>query len=222
MTKPMTTADKMKQRAQHLGAATLHEAAGRIGALPSAIKPVNPRFRVCGPAFTVHGPAYDNLWIHRAIYDADPGDVLVVSTSGGIEAGYWGEILSEAAIARGLGGLVIEGGVRDVEVLYGQDFPVFSHGVCLRGTSKDFGGTGWLNAPIRIGNVTINAGDVVAGDVDGVVVLPSAAAPTIFDAAERRLKDEEEKIKEIRAGAQTIDLYSLGAADDSARWLRRR
>ena len=136
----MYSADQLAE-ASRLGAATLHEAAGRIGALPSAIKPVAPDMRVAGPAFTVHIPAGDNLWIHRALYEAAPGDVLVVSTSGGIEWGYWGDILNTAAIAQGLGGLVIDGGVRDVAGLSTMSLPVFSNGICLRGTIKGFTAT---------------------------------------------------------------------------------
>lgn len=118
------------------GTATLHEAAGRTGNLPSIIKPVIPAFRLCGPAFTVHGPGYDNLWIHRAIYAASPGDILVVATGQALEAGYWGEILNEAAMARRLGGVVIEGGVRDSIALARQNFPLFSAGLCIFGTLK--------------------------------------------------------------------------------------
>lgn len=95
--------------ARQFGTASLHEAAGKIGALPRAIKPMAPGFRVCGPAFTVHGPGNDNLWLHRAIVAAHPGDVLVAFVSGAYDAGYWGEIMSTAATAVDLGGLVIDG-----------------------------------------------------------------------------------------------------------------
>ena len=121
-----------------LPTATLHEAGGRIGVMPSAIKPVSPTFRVCGPAVTVHSPGGDNLWLHRAIYVAQPGDVLVVHVSGEYDFGYWGEIMSCAAKARGLAGLVIDGCVRDGGILADFGLPVFARGLCIRGTGKDY------------------------------------------------------------------------------------
>jgi len=201
------------QEALAFGTATLHEAAGRTGNLPSNIKPVISSFRLCGPAFTVHGPGYDNLWIHRAIYAASPGDILVVATGQALEAGYWGEILNEAAMARQLGGLVIEGGVRDIAALAQQNFPVFSAGLCMFGTVKDFGARAWLNAPVRIGEVVIQAGDLVCGDGDGVVVIPRGKVAETLSASAAREADEAEKIAKIRAGARTVDLYKFGMGD---------
>ena len=192
-----------------LGAATLHEAAGRIGALPSAIKPVSPDMRLAGPAFTVHVPPGDNLWIHHALYAAAPGDVLVVSTSGGFEWGYWGDILNEAAIAQRLGGLVIDGGVRDSAGLAAMSLPVFSRGICIRGTIKGYEARAWLRRPIQIGAVIVAHGDLVVGDRDGVVALPAAAVPGALAAGARREADETEKIARIRAGQRTIDLYGF-------------
>ena len=196
--------------ATRLGAATLHEAAGRIGALPSAIKPVAPDMRLAGPAFTVHIPAGDNLWIHRALYAAAPGDILIVSTSGGIEWGYWGDILGTAAIAQKVGGLVIDGGVRDSDALVTMGFPVFSNGICINGTIKGFDATAWLRQPIRIGNVVVQQGDLVVGDRDGVVVLPADTLAETLDAGRRRDLDEADKIARIRAGERTIDIYAFG------------
>ena len=201
--------------AGRLGAATLHEAAGRIGALPSAIKPVAPDMRVAGPAFTVHIPAGDNLWIHRALYEAAPGDVLVISTSGGIEWGYWGDILNTAAMAQRLGGLVIDGGVRDVAGLSTMGFPVFSNGVCINGTIKGFDATAWTRQPIRIGEVVVRQGDLVVGDRDGVVVLAASDVADVLLAGRRREMDEAAKIARIRAGERTIDIYGFGDGDQS-------
>jgi 4-hydroxy-4-methyl-2-oxoglutarate aldolase len=197
-------------RARTLGSATLHEAAGRIGALPAAIRPVVPEWLLAGPAFTVHTPAIDNLWIHRALYKAEPGDILVVYVSQGYEAGYWGEILNEAAMARGLGGLVIDGGVRDAAQLAKASFPVFSRGLAIRGTGKDRGAIAWTGQPVRIGEVTIAPGDLVVGDIDGVVAIPQARVADVLAASDRRIADETEKIRRIRAGERTIDLYGFG------------
>lgn len=206
----MTYRPDQLAEAARLGAATLHEAAGRIGALPSAIKPVAPDMRIAGPAFTVHVPAGDNLWIHRALYAAAPGDVLVVSTSGGHEWGYWGDILNEAAIARGLGGLVIDGGVRDVAGLAAMAFPVFASGICLNGTIKGYDATAWLRQPIRVGHAVVAQGDLVVGDRDGVVVLPASRVADALVAGASRERDEADKIARIRAGARTLDLYGFG------------
>jgi 4-hydroxy-4-methyl-2-oxoglutarate aldolase len=205
----MTHTPDILARARRLGAATLHEAAGRIGALPSSIKPVDPKMLVAGPAFTVHCPAISNLQIHHALYHARPGDVLVVHVSGGVEAGYWGDILNEAAIAQGLGGLIIDGGVRDTGGLAAGSFPVFSNGVSIRGTGKDYDATAWLQAPVRMGDVLIQPGDLIVGDRDGVVAIPSAKAIAAVEAGEAREADEARKIEMIRQGARTIDLYGF-------------
>lgn len=196
-------------QAKRLGAATLHEALGRSGALPSAIKPVSPQMTLCGPAFTVHCPPFSNLQIHHAVYLARPGDVLVVHVGGGGEAGYWGDVLNAAAKAQALGGLVIDGGVRDTAGLAADDFPVFSELVCIQGTGKDKKAVAWLQEPVRIGAVTIAPGDLVMGDRDGVVVLPAAKAQAAIAAAQAREADEMQKIEAIRAGARTLDLYGF-------------
>lgn len=190
-----------------LSSATLHEAAGRVGALPSAIGPAFPGARIAGPAFPVGCPPGDNLWIHRALYAADPGEVLVVDVGGGTEFGYWGEILSTAAIARGLAGLVISGGVRDREGLADLGLPVFSAGQCIRGTGKDQAAVGSLGATVRIGEVFVDRGDLVVGDADGVVVIAQADTEAVLKAALERDAREAELMRRLRAGERTLDLY---------------
>jgi 4-hydroxy-4-methyl-2-oxoglutarate aldolase len=193
--------------AKGMASATLHEAAGRIGALPSAIKPIDLGFRVCGPAITVHSPPGDNLWIHRALYVAMPGDVLVVSCGGAYEYGYWGEVMGTAARALKLGGLVIDAGVRDVALLRELGFPVFSRGLCIRGTGKDFGARGFINAPILVGDVTVGAGDLVVGDEDGVVVVPRGDAAAAIAAGHARDALEADYCRRLEAGERTLDIY---------------
>lgn len=193
--------------AARLPAATLHEAAGRIGALPSAIKPVAPGMALCGPAITVHSPPGDNLWIHRAIYVAQPGDVLVVYASDGHEWGYWGEIMSAAAKARHLGGLVIDACVRDGAILGDFGFPVFARGLCIRGTGKDLHARGWINHPVRLGDITVQPGDLVRGDTDGVVVLPRDRAAALTQAAQERESKEASILERIAAGERTLEVY---------------
>lgn len=195
------------EQASRFGSATLHEAAGKIGVLPPAIKPMGPGFRVCGPAFTVHGPGTDNLWLHRAMLAAKPGDVLVAYVSGIYEAGYWGEIMSTGAKAAKLGGLVIDGCVRDGELLPVIGFPVFARGLCIRGTGKDFGAQGWLGAPVMMGDVVVKAGDLIVGDMDGVVAIPREQAEEAVKASGLREKKEADIIKQLQNGANTLDLY---------------
>lgn len=206
----MALTEAQVRRAKALGSATLHEAAGRIGALPSAIKPVNPAWKMAGPAFTVHNPAGDNLWIHRSLYSAKPGDVLVVFPSGGTEWGYWGDIMNTAAIQCQLAGLVIDGGVRDTAGLSEMGLPIFSNGVCIRGTIKDHDAVSFLGKPVRIGEVVIHPGDLIVGDRDGVVAIPAARIDEVLDKGEAREIDETAKIARIKAGERTIDIYGWG------------
>jgi 4-hydroxy-4-methyl-2-oxoglutarate aldolase len=166
--------------------------------------------KVAGPAFTVHVPAGDNLWIHRAIYRAEPGSVLVVYTSGGLEYGYWGDILTSAAQQQGLAGLVIDGGVRDSENLESMGFPVFSNGICIRGTIKDYGGTSWVGEPVQFGDVIIKQGDLIVGDRDGVAAIPSERVKEAITMGLAREADEESKTKRINDGERTIDIYGFG------------
>ena len=133
----------------------------------------------------------------------------MVDVRGHAEAGYWGEIISSAAMARRLGGLVLEGGVRDVEQIAQLGFPMFAAKVCLRGTSKEPTGDGRLGGPIRIGDVTVNPGDAVVGDADGVVVVEAAEIPTVAAAARARIDQERLMLKRIRGGASTLELLGL-------------
>lgn len=193
--------------AARFGTATLHEASGQRGALPSPIKPVAPAFRVCGPAVTVLSPPADNLWLHRAIYVAGPGDVVIADLAGHYEAGYWGEIMSQAAIVRGLGGVVLDGCARDGELLNQLGFPVFARGLCIRGTAKDLNAVGAINTPVRVGQVVVFPGDLVVGDSDGVVVIPRDEVADVLAKAAARETKEESIIAALQAGERTLDLY---------------
>ncbi|MEN3272861.1 MAG: 4-hydroxy-4-methyl-2-oxoglutarate aldolase [Actinomycetota bacterium] len=192
--------------AEWISTATLHEASGRLGALPSAVTPVAPGMRLRGPAVTVACPPGHNLRIHQAIYLAQPGDVLVVDVGDGAEYGYWGEIMTVAAQARPLGGLVIDGGVRDSERLAELGFPVFSRGICIRGTGKDPVG-GSVNEPVRIGDVVVAPGDLVVGDADGVVVIARDRIADVLDASDRRDAAEATQMQRLRDGERTVDIF---------------
>lgn len=200
---------QLLRKALWLSSATLHESVGRLGALPSAIKPIEPEMRVCGPAFPVRTPAGDNLWIHRALAVAEPGDVLVVSAGDGIEFGYWGEITATSAATRGLAGIVINGGVRDTLALRTLGLPTFSACVNIRGTVKDRNGDGAIGEPVTIGDVEIARGDLVFGDADGVVVLTPDQARFAIPASIVREEKEAAIISRIKDGALTVDVYDL-------------
>jgi 4-hydroxy-4-methyl-2-oxoglutarate aldolase len=194
------------------GAATLHEAAGRIGALPSAIKPVASSFRVSGPAFPLTGPPMDNLWLHRAIHLAKPGDILVFHVGNAYEGGYLGDVMATAAKMRHLGGLVIDACVRDGEELEEVGFPIFARGLCIRGTTKDPAGRGSLFASAVIGDVTIHPGDLVVGDRNGVVVIPRERAAAVIATSAEHTAKEARNLERVKSGKTTLEIhgYSLG------------
>ncbi|MBT3792962.1 MAG: 4-carboxy-4-hydroxy-2-oxoadipate aldolase/oxaloacetate decarboxylase [Rhodospirillales bacterium] len=192
-------------RARVLPSATIHEAMGRIGALPAILKPVIPGMVLCGPAVTVKAKPINNINLHRAIYRARPGDVLVVDVGDGYEAGYFGEIMAHAATMCKLGGMVINGCVRDADLLEEIGFPVFSRGLAIRGTLKEEGGG--VNLPITMGDVLVNPGDLVVGDRDGVVVVAQANIETALGASEAREAKELAIIEDIKAGQRTLDMY---------------
>jgi len=195
------------EAARQLPAATLHEAAGKIGVLPPVIRPIAPSFAVCGPALTVHSPGGDNLWLHRALECAQPGDVMVVYTSGVYDHGYWGEIMATAAQTAGLAGLVIDGCVRDAARMEDMGFPVFARGTCIRGTGKDFGATGWINSRILLGDVSVGPGDLIVGDRDGVVAIPHARIAEVIKASQEREAQEAGLLERLRAGESTMRVY---------------
>lgn len=142
------------------------------------------------------------------MYAAPAGSILVVDVNGA-EFGHWGEVLAVAAQARNLGGLVIDGGVRDSVEMSELRFPVFSRNNSVRGTRKLF--RGGIGIDIEIGGVPVRAGDTVVADADGVVVLPAEIAAAIIDHADARVAKEEGIIKRLRAGESTLDLYRLDA-----------
>lgn len=188
-------------------AATVHEAYGGKGALSSDIKPIDPVSRLCGPAVTVACRPGDNLMLHRAIYAAEPGDVLVVAMGSYVEAGPWGEIMTIAAQERGIAGLVVDGSIRDSRRIIDLRFPVFSKSLCIKGTTKDC--MGLVNYPIMIGGITVYPGDLIVGDADGVVSVARKDAEEVLAACKLR-EEKEEKIKAgLRKGKSTLELYGL-------------
>jgi 4-hydroxy-4-methyl-2-oxoglutarate aldolase len=195
------------QEAVRLGSATLYEAAGQQGALPSAIKPLAATARLAGPAFPIATAPGNNLWLHRGLADAAPGDVLVVSTSGYTDVGYWGDIMTVAALSRQIAGLVIDGCVRDSDAIARLQFPVFACGLSILGTKKDANAPGSLKAPIVLGSTTVHPGDLVVGDADGVVVIDQRSVTEVIAKAREREKREAEIVKRLRKGETTLEIY---------------
>ncbi|MGD9960795.1 RraA family protein [Nocardioides sp.] len=191
------------------GTATLHEAAEVNSVLPPAIRPVVPGVGVCGPAFTVETGAGDNLWIHRALYRAPAGSVLVVSCNGVYEYGYWGEILSTAAKECGLAGVVIDGFVRDSVPLAEVGFPVFARGLCVRGTTKRPGARAGVGMPLNFGGIVVRPGDIIVGDADGVISLPPESYAGLLDRAAERISKEQLIMEQLRRGERSVDLLGL-------------
>ena len=203
---PRPTADELAAAAS-ISASTIHEAAGKVGSLPAAIKPLDMSMRVCGPAFTVKGAPGDNLWLHHALHQARPGDVLVVDVGGLYEAGYWGEVMTVSAQARGLGGLVINGCVRDGREMIDLGFQVFARGTCMRGTEKDQNFKGALAQPLAMGDVIVQPGDLVIGDGDGVVDIPREQVGEAIEASNAREAREAEMMEVLRTGKTTVEIY---------------
>jgi len=192
--------------------ATLHEAMGKRGALDNDFRPAWFGTHVCGAALTVHCRPGDNLMLHKAVSIARPGDVLVVSVDGFTEAGIWGEIVTVAAMEKGICGIVTDGGVRDTMPIHALGFPMFSRGISMKGTTKATPGT--INHPIVIGGVLVRPGDIVIGDNDGVVVVPLAEAESMLAAGIAREKSEAAVMERIRNGESTMDILGFQAAYD--------
>lgn len=203
--------DDARAKAISLGSATLHEAGGRCGALPSSVAPIDISMSTCGLAYPVLCPAGDNLELHRALGAAGPGDVLVVDVSGGEEFGYFGEVMARAAMTRGIAGLVINGGVRDANRIAALGFPVFATRRCIKGTVKRQDGTGALGIPVLLGDVTVFPGDVVIGDGDGVVVIGADVFSAVLASGLAREANEIDIFVRLSAGETTMQIYGLPA-----------
>ena len=179
-----------------ISTATVHEASGKKGAVDSGIKPIAKGVRICGPAFTVQCHPADNLMLHKALEKAQPGDVLVASVGGYHEAGYWGGLMATSAMARNLGGLAIDGCVRDSAEMITLGFPVFCRGFCIRGTTKAV--LGLINYPTLFGGVLINPGDLILGDDDGIVVVERDSCDSILEKSLQRIQTEDTKSGQLK------------------------
>ena len=195
------------ETAKKFSSATLHEAFEKKGAVDRKIKPLDTGMVACGSALTVSCPPGDNLGIHVAITLAEPGDILVVTTNGNSDFGYWGEIMTIAAIEKGISGLVIDGCVRDSAQIRSLQFPVFAEGLCIKGTKKKTFYS--INHAIMFGNVLINPGDLILGDDDGLVVINQDKAADILEKAISHEKKEKAIIEDLKKGKTTLELFGF-------------
>lgn len=168
------------------------------------VEPVAPGMSVAGPAITVTAPPGDNLVVHKAVTLASPGDVIVIDAGGYREAGIWGELLSLSCLHNGIDGTVIDGAARDVVELEELGYPVFARGISPKGSAKNRPGS--INVPIACGGVSVEPGDVVVGDADGVAVVRADRAEAVLDAAREKLAAEDELAERLRDGEYIYDV----------------
>jgi RraA family protein len=191
-------APELLKRFAKLPTANVADAMDRLGALDSRIKPVWPGATIVGPAFTVWTRAGDNKLLHEALRRAAPGDVLIVNGQGDESRALLGELMAERAKVNGIAGFVIDGAVRDADVIGEIEVPVFARAVTPAGPYKH--GPGRLGCTIAVGGVAVAPGDIVLGDADGVVIVPQDEAEQVLVAAEAKFEDETARRADIKAG----------------------
>jgi len=194
-------------RFRGIGTATVHEASGKKGYVDCAIRPIAKGVRICGPAFTVQCHPRDNLMLHKALERAQPGDILVASVGGYYEAGYWGGLMATSALARKLGGLAIDGCVRDSGEMIKMEFPIFCRGFCILGTTKT--GLGLINHPTLFGGVMVHPGDLILGDEDGMVVVDRGECKSVLERSIERTEAEKTKSVQLAAGVSSVEFNKL-------------
>ena len=197
------------QRAGTFAASILADVAGRRGTMDGRIAPVAPSMRMAGPAFTIEVRPGDNLMIHAAMTMAKPGDILVIDGKGDRTCALMGAIMISACKKMGFGGVVIDAAVRDTEELRELGFAVYAVGANPNGPTKFVPGR--INWPISCGGCSVNPGDLVVGDADGVVVIEREKAPALLDAAAAKVADERARLADIAQGKNMRPKWLDGA-----------
>jgi 4-hydroxy-4-methyl-2-oxoglutarate aldolase len=198
------------KRLSALGTSTVHEAYGRIGLMKPYLRPVWAGGEAAGTAVTVLVQPGDNWMIHVAVEQCRPGDILVVGCSADNTDGMFGDLLATSLMARGVTGLVIDAGCRDVKSLREMGFPVWSKAISAKGTVKAT--LGAVNVPVVCAGINVHPGDAVIADDDGVVVVRKKEASEVAAKGEKRQADEESKRKQLASGVLGLDMYNMREA----------
>lgn len=206
---PRSSPEELKELA-NAGVATVHEAMGRIGLMQPYMRPIFSGVRIAGNAITVLAHPGDNWMIHVAVELCRPGDVLVVAVSAENSDGMFGELLGTSLRARGVAGLIIDAGVRDVEDLTTMKFPVWSRCISAKGTIKAT--LGMANTPVVCAGAAVNAGDVIVADYDGVVVVPHGSVKAAIEGSRQRLAKEASKRARLANGELGLDIDNMRPA----------
>lgn len=202
-TLPALLSNEVIEKAKQLNSTTIADALRNNGVMDYKIKSVTNNAKVVGTALTVSLHSGDNLFLHEAIHKAKQGYVLVVDGGGHVENAYLGELMAFSARAMGVEGIIIDGLVRDKEILKTLDLPIYAKGFIPSGPLKN--GPGEINKPISCGGVSVEPGDLIVGDEDGVVVVRKEEIDRVLTAAENKLTYEQERLKQIQAFEKSKD-----------------